>query len=74
MFIYLNGSPVNERERYASELTRQNFFRLVTSWRPALLINGFPEESVDEWIAKARDEIVNRKTHICWGGSALADL
>lgn len=62
---------VNEKERYVSELMRQNILKVVSSWRPALLINGFPEESVDQWIAKAQDEILNRKTHIYVGVSSI---
>lgn len=54
---------VNGRERYASELLRQNLFRIAASWRPALLINGLPEATVDEMIANARDEIVNMRAH-----------
>lgn len=65
---------VSERERYVSELMRQNILRVVSSWRPALLINGFPEESVDQWISKAQDEIVNRKSHIYVGVSSIDSL
>lgn len=59
--------PVTERERQASELLRQNFLQVTESWRPGLLINGFPEDAVDTWIAGARDEIINMKVHI-YGG------
>lgn len=62
---------VNGRDRYASELTRQNFFKLVTSWRPAFLTHGFDEADVDNWIAKAREEIVNMKPHVYVRVSAL---
>lgn len=62
-------SLVNGRDRFAAELTRQNFIRLGASWRPALLVNGFPEEEVDDWVAKAQDEIVNMKARTYVGVS-----
>lgn len=60
--------PVNERDRIAAELLRQNFYRICASWRPALL-GHYPAETVDEWIAKAQDELVTMKVHTYVGVS-----
>lgn len=62
---------VSGRDRFASEAVRQNFLRIVGAWRPALLTHGYAEDTVDEWIAKARDEIVNMKPHIYVGVSTV---
>lgn len=51
-------------ERYPSELLRQNFFRLASSYRPMLLSHGFHEDVVDRWIAKTREEIYTMKLHM----------
>lgn len=63
--------PVNGREKFASELARQNFFRICESWRPALLGHGHSEASVDELIARAQDEVVNMKAHTYVGVGTL---
>lgn len=66
--LYLpDDSEVNGRDRYAAELARQNFYRFCTSWRPQALSHGCSAEIVDEWIAKAQEEIVNVRSHIYVG-------
>jgi len=52
-----------EKERYASELLRQNFFRLVSSHRPLLLAHGNSETDVDRWIMKSREEVSTLSVH-----------
>lgn len=47
---------------------------MCASWRPTFLEYGYPEEVVDEWIAKARDEMVNLRAHTYVGVSFLAKL
>lgn len=72
-----DSGTVNGRDRHASELLRQNFFRACASWPPAFLNHGYEAEEVDEWIAKAQDEIVHMKarTYVgVRGGPAPASM
>lgn len=61
---FLTPPPVTESDREASELLRQNFFKICSSLRPALLAQGHPQETVDRWISNAQDEIRNMKARI----------
>lgn len=67
--LTLHNLPVSERDRFASELLRQNFFRICASWRPAVLKFGHPVEVVDEWVAKAQNEIVTMNVRTSVGVS-----
>lgn len=42
---------------------------LALSFRPALLTSGHPEEIVDEWIAKALNDIRTMSPHLYVGVS-----
>lgn len=64
-------SLVTEREKHASELARKNWLKLSTNWRPGLLSQGYDEETVDRWIAKAQEEIRNMRPHTYVGVSSL---
>lgn len=55
---------VSENERYTSELLRQNFIRLSAAFRPMLLSGGYPEEVVDQWIAKTHEELHTEQLHL----------
>lgn len=70
-FILTIAVLVSGRERFAAEAVRKNFFKIVGAWRPALLTHGYPEDVVDNWIAKAQEEMISMKPHIYVGVSRL---
>lgn len=54
---------MSDNERRTSELLREDFLRLCASFRPALLIGGHSEESVDALLQNAQDELRAGQAH-----------
>ncbi len=52
---------VSEKDRYISELMRQDAMRLSTAVRPLLISHGYFAQTVDSWAAKVKDELSNMK-------------
>ncbi|KAG9048508.1 hypothetical protein FS837_012698 [Tulasnella sp. UAMH 9824] len=48
---------MSAKDKYVSELMRQDFFRMIQSVRPMLLSYGWFDETVDKWSAGAHEEI-----------------
>ena len=63
---------MTEKQKYISELMRQDIFKVASSFRPLLLAHGYFPETVDRWIFKTQDELLNLKVHMyvkwhcCW--------
>lgn len=53
------GPAVTEKQILMSQLQRDDFLRFLGSVRPMILINGADPAEVDDWIAKAQDEMIN---------------
>lgn len=51
---------MSENEQNASILLRENFLLLCSSFRPALLSNDFPEQTIDTWLQNAQNELLTR--------------
>ena len=43
---------------------RQDILKVASSFRPLLLAHGYFPETVDRWIYKTQDELLNLKVHM----------
>jgi len=59
---------MTEKERYVAELQRQDFLRVISSFRPLLLAHGYPVELIDQWILNIQDELIHlrKKQYVKW--------
>jgi len=59
---------MSERDKYIAELMRQDFYRLMESFRPILLAHELPVKVVDTWIKNAKDEMaaMEKRMYIKW--------
>ncbi|KAG9048512.1 hypothetical protein FS837_012702 [Tulasnella sp. UAMH 9824] len=59
---------MSAKDKYVSELMRQDFFRMIQSVRPMLLSYGWFDETVDKWSTGAHEEIklMRNKYYIRW--------
>lgn len=65
---------VSDSERRASELLRQNVYKVCSSWRPGFLNAGYPPDQIDDWIAKSQNEVAHTKVHTYLGVSSHCDM
>ncbi|KAG8940678.1 hypothetical protein FRC04_005090 [Tulasnella sp. 424] len=70
--IYIPIGPwedeMSSKDKYISELMRQDFFRMIQSAKPMLLAYGWFNETVDKWSAGTHEEIktMRNKYYIRW--------
>ena len=50
---------MNEKDASVARLHQLVFVQNPSAWRPMLLAHGYPEVSVDRWIAGTQDELGN---------------
>lgn len=62
-------NPVSGADRLAAELCQQNVAQLVPALRNGLISYGKSEETADQWIQKAQDEIRAMRPYYYIGAS-----
>lgn len=65
---------VTAKEIYISEIMKQDFLRMIDSFRPLLLSYGFFEETVERWTTNAKDEVQNVRHKLNIRVSYLASI
>ena len=62
--VVADADSVTDKQRFISELMRQDILKVASSFRPLLLAHGYFPETVDRWIYKTQDELLNLKVHM----------